>query len=259
MKQQFPTAPPGIPYITTAQMIEVDRAMIDDFGITLLQMMENAGRNVAEVVTNGVIPGSGGPDSPAGARRDRRIVVAAGPGGNGGGGLVAARHLHNRGYDVSVLLAADEARVIDAVRHQLHILRSSGVAVVPAGGSDLNDADLVIDALFGYSLDGPPREPAATLIRAMNGSGLPVVSNDIPTGLDATTGSIHEPAVRAVATVTIALPKTGLAPPGARQLAGDLYLGDISVPPELYEAALDLRVPTIFTTSPVVKMPGGPG
>ncbi|MCH8909711.1 MAG: NAD(P)H-hydrate epimerase [Chloroflexi bacterium] len=250
MNQPFPTAPPGIPYITTAQMREVDRAMIDDFGVTLLQMMENAGRNLADVVIHTVLGGE-----PHG----RRVVVGAGPGGNGGGGLVAARHLHNRGCEVLVVLAAQEDRVSGAVRHQLNILRSSGVLIEPAETGEKNEsigrADVIIDALFGYSLSGSPREPAASLIRVMNESGTPVVSNDIPTGIDATTGTVYEPAIRATATVTIALPKTGLLPSDARRMTGDLYLGDISVPPELYLAVLDISVPTIFAASHVVKMP----
>ena len=234
-------------------MREVDRAMIDDFGITLLQMMENAGRNLADVVIHTVLAGLGG--GPHG----KRVVVAAGPGGNSGGGLVAARNLHNRGCEVLVVLAAQEDRVSDAVRHQLNILRSSGVLIEPAETGEKNEsigqADVIIDALFGYSLNGAPREPAASLIRTINESGIPVVSNDIPTGIDATTGTVHHPAIRATATVTIALPKTGLLPADARRMTGVLYLGDISVPPELYLAVLDISVPTIFAASQVVKMP----
>ncbi|MCZ6538315.1 MAG: NAD(P)H-hydrate epimerase [Chloroflexi bacterium] len=254
MSQPFPVAPTGIPYITTAQMREVDRAMIDDFGITLLQMMENAGRNLADVVIHTVLDGE-----PHG----RRVVVAAGPGGNGGGGLVAARHLHNRGCEVSVVLAAQEDRVSDAVRHQLTILQKSGVMIESGEQSEtgeisksLDEADVVIDALFGYSLNKSPRGAAASMVRVMNESTTPVVSNDIPSGIDATTGTIYEPAVRATATLTIALPKTGLRSSRARQLAGDLYLGDIAVPPELYEAALGMPAPKLFTTSHIVKIPG---
>ena len=114
---------------------------------------------------------------------------------------------------------------------------------------------MVIDALFGYSLAGSPRDPAASLIRAINESGVPVVSNDIPTGIDATTGTVYAPAIRASATVTIALPKTGLVSADARRLTGDLYLGDIAVPPELYRAAMGITVPVIFASGPIVKMP----
>ncbi len=250
MPQSFPIAPPGTPFVTAEQMREIDRAMVDDFGVTLLQMMENAGRNLATVIVHA---------SSVGEQKSGRVVVLAGPGGNGGGGLVAARHLHNRGIDVSVILAAREDGVTDAVRHQLRILRKSGVSIESAETGDwiklIDGAGVLVDALFGYSLDGPPREPAASFIRAMNEVGTPVVSNDIPTGIDATSGVIHEPAVRATATVTIALPKTGLLSPAAGPLVGDLYLGDIAVPPRLYKQVLGVSFAPIFTEGQVVKMP----
>ncbi len=90
---------------------------------------------------------------------------------------------------------------------------------------------------------------------AMNESIAPIVSNDIPTGIDATTGAVYERAIRATATVTIALPKTGLLAIGAGRLTGDLCPGDISVPPELYVAVLDLTVPAMFESGQIVKNP----
>ncbi|HIF72923.1 MAG TPA: NAD(P)H-hydrate epimerase [Dehalococcoidia bacterium] len=194
-------------------MREVDRAMIEDFGISLLQMMENAGRNLAQVVAQTTLPGN-----PAG----KRVLVAAGPGGNGGGAIVAARHLHNRGCDVTVLLVTtDESKITDAVRHQLRITRSIGIPVESHSAKDIEIADVIADGIFGYSLSGIPREPAASLITQINESATPVVSNDIPSGIDSTSGEIYEPAIRANATVTIALPKTGLSSPAASPLVGD--------------------------------------
>lgn len=227
-------------------MREVDRAMIDDFNITLLQMMENAGRNLAEVVVRTVFANN--PD-------DKRVVVATGPGGNGGGALVAARHLHNRGCRVEVLLAADESKLTDAVRHQLGIVRSIGILVENNPDDMQLSADVIIDGLFGYSLSGNPREPAATVIRRMNESVTPVISNDIPSGIDATSGEIYDPAVKATATVTIALPKTGLTGVGSSRLIGDLFLGDISVPAELYARFLGISVPALFAEGPVLEIP----
>lgn len=245
MTNFYPVSPHDVPFITTEQMREVDRAMIEDFGVTLLQMMENAGRNLAEVVVQALLGNEA---------QGRRVVVAAGSGGNGGGGLAAARHLHNGGCDVVVVTTGDEERFSEAVRHQLNILRVIGVPVRTAVDETFDRANVIIDALFGYSLNGPPREPAASLIRMINDSGVPVVSNDIPTGVEATSGTVHYPAISAAATVTIALPKTGLRSPEARQLVGDLYLGDISVPPELYERSLGISVPSIFNAGPIVRM-----
>ncbi len=236
-------------------MREVDRAMIEDFGITLLQMMENAGRNLAEVVIRAML---------ANAAQGKRVVVVAGPGGNGGGALVAARHLHNRGCDVAVLLAVvDESNVAPAVARQIGILREIGILIEIASESDskspaterFQNADIVVDGLLGYSLRGNPREPAASIIRQINESGVPVISNDIPSGVDSTTGVVYESAIQATATITIALPKTGFDHPEARRHAGDLYLGDISVPGVLYKRFLGVDVSALFAQGSIVRLP----
>lgn len=251
MATPFPVAPVGVPYITTDQMREVDRAMIEDFGITLLQMMENAGRNLGEVVVRTMFDGS---------QQGKRVLITAGSGGNGGGALAAARHLSNRGcYVIVLLVVGDESRITDAVRHQLSTLEEMGVPVRSVADSEISlaeygDFDVIIDGLLGYSLNGDPREPVATVIQQVNESGVPVVSNDIPSGIDSTTGKIFEPAVHATATVTIALPKTAFENVDVRRVTGDLFLGDISVPRELYRATLGLVVPEVFTAGPIVKI-----
>jgi NAD(P)H-hydrate epimerase len=246
MTKSFPIAPAGIPYITADQMREVDRAMIEEFGITLLQMMENAGRNLSEVLVRTILEGS-----PLG----KKVVVAAGPGGNGGGALVAARHLHNRGSLVNVVLGArDISKVTVAVSHQIGILREMGVPV-STNSPDFATADAIVDGLFGYSLNGAPREPAASIIQSISKSGVPVISNDIPTGIDATTGEIYEPVIRATVTVTIALPNSAFNNDEARELCGDIYLGDIAVPVQLYKRSLGLSIPQIFADGPIVKLP----
>ena len=145
-----------LPAVTATQMAEVDRIMIEDLGIALVQMMENAGRSLAELTI---------------ARwKPERVVVLAGPGGNGGGGMAAACHLANRGSDVEVVLS-DAARLTAVPAHQRAILDAMGVPVhdsaqLSAQPHDLLADAVVIDALLGYSLDGDPREPAAGLIRA---------------------------------------------------------------------------------------------
>ncbi|MEL6592859.1 MAG: NAD(P)H-hydrate epimerase, partial [Bacteroidota bacterium] len=135
------------PRITTEQMIEVDRAMIEDYHILLIQMMENAGRNLALLASMRFLTGD-----PQG----KRVVVLAGTGGNGGGAMVAARRLHNWGAQVEVYVSRFAEREIPA--HQLDILQQMGVAVhsgtIPAFGEA---ADLILDGLIGYSLSGHPR------------------------------------------------------------------------------------------------------
>ncbi len=221
-----------VPALTAAQMREVDRIMVEDLHVELMQMMENAGRNLADLALSRF--------------RSQSVMVLAGPGGNGGGGLVAARHLANRGVEVRVAQAKADAHMTEVPRHQLDILRRMGVSV----GADPEPAALIIDALLGYSLQGNPRGRIAELIRWAGEQDASVLALDTPSGLDVTTGKAGEPCVTATATMTLALPKRGLL--GAEQV-GELYLADISVPPSVY-AAFGLRVPNLFATGTVVAL-----
>ena len=129
-----------IPFITTDQMREVDRAMIEDYDILLLQMMENAGRNLAQLARQRFLDGD-----PTG----RRVLVLAGTGGNGGGGLVCARRLHNWGAYVDVLVTSQPSQLIEIPQHQLSILQHMNISVSAAGdGIDISKADLIIDAIM---------------------------------------------------------------------------------------------------------------
>lgn len=225
----FPEA--DLPAVTTEQMREVDRIMTQDLGIQLIQMMENAGRTLADLAIARYGPAS--------------CTVLAGPGGNGGGGLVAARHLHNRGVAVTVSLS--EPAPAGAPAHQLQILRRMQVPI-----DEPPPAELVIDALIGYSLDGDPRGTAADRIRWANSATVPTLALDVPSGLDATTGRVAQPCTVADATLTLALPKVGLH--RARQVVGNLFVADISVPPAVY-GRLGLAVTTPFAGSTIVRLP----
>ena len=220
----------AVPSITVAQMREVDRAMIEDFHIELIQMMENAGGRLAELARKLFLP--------------QRVTVLAGPGGNGGGGLVAARHLHNRGVHVSVVLSTEGLDVVAA--HQLDIVMRMGVPILhwPFPG------DLVIDALIGYGLVGEPRARTAELIAWANESPEPVLALDNPSGLDLNTGWVAQSCVRASATMTLALPKGGLA---SSIVVGRLFLADISVPNLLFEQ-MDISIPLLFDEGSIVEL-----
>ena len=237
----------GIPAITAEQMREVDRAMVEDYGIQLVQMMESAGRNLAHLARMRFLRGD---------PRGQRVVVLVGKGGNGGGGLTCARRLENWGAHVHVFLAAQPSEYEGVPRHQLEILRSIGVT--PARGTDgpaLPEADLIIDAIIGYGLRGAPAGVAAGLISAANAHVAPVLSLDLPSGVDATSGNVHEPAIRATATLTLALPKTGLHAPAAYPFVGELYLADIGVPPQLYSSvSLGLKVGPVFAKYDIVRL-----
>lgn len=236
-----------VPYLTTDQMIEVDRAMMEDYRIELIQMMENAGRNLAHLARDRFFDGD---------PRGKKVVVLAGTGGNGGGALVCARRLHNYGAQVQVLVTKPDADFTPIPAHQLDILHRMKVSVAQADSVDqAGTPDLIVDGVIGYSLKGAPRGTAGDLIRWANGKNVPILALDAPSGVDTTTGTVFDPAIKATATLTLALPKEGLRASGVEQRVGELYLADISVPPELYaEPALELTVGHIFAESDIVRL-----
>lgn len=237
-----------IPYLTTEQMKEVDRAMIEDFGIELAQMMENAGRALAHLARARFL---------GGAPYGKRIIAMAGTGGNGGGALVCARRLHNWGARVTVLITKPDEGFAPVPARQLWILRRMAVEVgSPETAVQGSRPDLIVDGVIGYSLKGAPRGTAGELIRWANAQDSPVLALDAPSGVDTATGTVFDPAIAATATMTLALPKEGLRAPGVEAQVGELYLADISVPPSLYAApALGLQVGHIFSESDIVRLP----
>ncbi|MFC1996672.1 NAD(P)H-hydrate epimerase [Chloroflexota bacterium] len=234
----------NIPAITTDQMREVDRLMIDVYGIELIQMMENAGRNLAALAHQVFLNGD-----PVG----KNVLVLAGSGGNGGGGLVAARHLHNRGAQVRVYTTKKPIDFEGVPSHQLNILIKIGVPVFYAGDiSELPKTNIILDAIIGYSLRDAPRGQAANLIKMANERREPILSLDVPSGLDTSSGKAYDPHIQSAATLTLALPKVGLLKKNAKSSVGVLYLADISVPPQLYES-LGLRVGPIFAGKEIIR------
>lgn len=236
---------PPIAALSAEQMRKVDRLMVEKYGINLIQMMENAGRNLAALARR--LLG----DSVA----DKRVLVAVGKGNNGGGGLVCARHLSNWGAEVVVLspsktLAGVPEMQRTALTNLDVVIRAGEAAVRFMAGAE---ADLLVDALIGYSLAGPPRGWTADVIKAINRLKLPVLALDVPSGLDATTGTVMDPCVKAGATMTLALPKKGLLDDKAKRVVGTIYLADISVPTVLYEE-IGVSVGPIFSADTVIKL-----
>lgn len=220
-------------WLTTEDMIEVDRVMIEDLHIELIQMMENAGRNLALLAQALWTPKS--------------VSVYVGPGGNGGGGLVAARHLAVQGVEVEVITVADVERFTPIPRHQLDIVERMGIPVRTTG--ELKP-DGVIDAMLGYSLGGAPRDPIPAAVEAI--ADTPTIALDVPTGVDSTTGETPGAFVTAQATLTLAMPKQGLRNHPA---IGDLYLGNISVPASVYDG-IGYSADPPFSHGPILRVIG---
>ena len=244
----FPKYEGNIPLISTNQMVEIDRLMIDDYKIELTQMMENAGRSLAHLARTRFF--NGNPDN-------KDVVILAGTGGNGGGALVCARRLQNYGAKVTIFLTNNEDIFKPVPAHQLEIAHRMGIPIYQANAiPSIDSSDLIIDGMIGYSLKGDPRGGAEKLILWANSKNTPILALDTPSGLDITTGKTFKPVIRATATMTLALPKTGLLSDHLKDVVGELYLADISVPPSLYALlSPPIQVGNIFEKSDIVHIP----
>lgn len=207
-------------WATVDEMRELDRLAVDA-GLALPVMMENAGRSLARTAT-------------AFWEGEWRVDVLVGVGGNGGGAAVAARHLSNRGWQVAVH-RAPTGTLSDVTARQVELARLAGTVVT----TELPDGSgLVVDGLLGYGLSGAPRHEQAGLIGSVRGR--PTVALDVPSGLELQTGTLHDPAIHADVTLTLAAPKHALR--AAEAAVGRLLLADIGIPRPLYEqAGIDVR------------------
>ncbi len=241
--------PTTIPALTAQQMATIDRIMAEDFGVEAMQLMEVAGHAVAAFARDQLLSRDA---------RGKRVIVLCGSGGNGGDSMVAARFLHAWGAALEIWLGRQPEQGRGLAWHQLNILKRLGMQIIePSLDPTLPPADLIIDGLLGFSISGAPSGAIAALIRAANTHPAPVLAIDVPSGLDATSGTVFDPCIRADATLTLALPKTGLLASEARAVVGTLTVADIGVPPQAY-LRLGLTIEPLFSTSDFwpVPLPG---
>ncbi|MCR4404581.1 MAG: NAD(P)H-hydrate dehydratase [Candidatus Acetothermia bacterium] len=229
--------------LTGSQMMELDRRA-QELGLDVLVLMENAGRSVAQAIVERALNPSLSLEG-GGRRKRPRVVVVAGKGNNGGDGLVAARHLLNLGAEVKVFILAErgQGQLSPPAERNAAILEKAGAAVeyLPdeAGlanlAAALERADIVVDALLGLGIAGPVRGYYARAIDLINAAGAFVVAVDLPSGLEAETGRVEGPCVRARLTVTMGLPKLGLLLYPGREFVGELVVGEVGYPRGLVE------------------------
>ncbi|MDH7511537.1 MAG: NAD(P)H-hydrate dehydratase [Clostridiales bacterium] len=218
--------------LTSAEMKEIDRRTIEDIGIPGPVLMENAGIQVFRVL-QALFPGLA----------QEKIVIVAGKGNNGGDGLVVARHLRNHGARPQVLLLGSKGEVRGDAALNLKIALAVGVAVKEVRSfSDwkkqqkaLQEAAIIVDAIFGTGLVKPAAGLYATAIESINKTRAFKLTVDIPSGLSSDTYEVIGPAVKADLTVTLAAPKIAHVLPPAEEFVGDFVVADISIPPFVFD------------------------
>lgn len=216
--------------LTAAQMRELDRTAIEEWQVAGLVLMENAGKATADQIEENFAELFPGP-----------VTIVCGKGNNGGDGYVIARHLLNRGWDVSTLVLAGKESIAGDARANLDILEKSGADIEyvsdEAGLDEVllqnQPAGLVVDALFGTGLSTDIDGLYARAIDWVNSAAEAVVAVDIPSGIDATSGQILGTAVFADLTVTFASAKVGHVIYPAVEFVGDLVVVDIGIPKTL--------------------------
>ncbi len=227
--------------LSRAQVREVDRRAIADFGMTGLVLMENAGRNAACLLE--------------GLGVDGRVVICCGKGNNAGDGFVIARHLDNSGFEVRVLLASPSCSFAGDAAENFAIIRRSGIPIEEPSADlrklwdqELSSAVWIVDALLGTGTQGTLREPFLTAIGAINSSGKNVLAVDLPSGLDCDTGEVLGACVRAQHTATFVARKPGFDLRDAENWTGQVHVLDIGVPrlllAELIESSMEPTVPS---------------
>lgn len=221
-----------VPAITTDQMREVDRIAVDETGPNLYQMMENAGRNLAALTLEML-----GSDW-----KDARVVAIAGSGGNGGGVICAARHLANREMNIRLCLSSPN-HLGEVPTWQKLVYQGAGGSETTIDQLDQEPVDFILDGVIGYSLRSSPYGLAADLIKWANHKvDAHVLSLDVPSGVDSTTGDAPGVYIHADTTMTLALPKTGLVP----EKTGTLILADLGIPKETYNRVEGLTYQSPF-------------
>lgn len=239
-----------VTWVSSQQMRDVQRVAQEEFGIDIMQLTENAGRAAAVLALEML----------GGKARGQHIVILCGPGNKGAAGLATARHLSNWGFRVDPIFSGVEDDASFTVRRQMTTLRAAGV-LEPGDlesseitvEDQLAEAELVIDALLGYGLEGAPPGIAGAVAQLAIQAGRPILALDVPTGVNATSGEVHSPAIRACTTLMLDLPKRGVFEPASRTHTGEVFVTDLGIPVSVHER-LGITVGGLFSEGPIVRL-----
>lgn len=207
------------------RMQEIDGAAVVKTGIPSLVLMENAGRETVSLLLRYF-----------GRMERKKVAVFAGPGNNGGDGFVIARHLLEAGAEMTVYLLVESGKIKGDAAVNLEIVKKLGVSVhllldeADAVHLQLDCCDVIVDALFGIGLKREVTGHFAAAVQAINRAGCPVVSVDMPSGIDSDSGRILGVAIRADLTVTYGVAKPGQFVYPGKEMVGALEIVDIGIP-----------------------------
>lgn len=209
---------------STAEAQAVDRATMDEYGIAGVTLMERAGRAVAEKAISRAEGGT--------------VGIVCGKGNNGGDGFACASQLHEKEISSQLISTVSNDTITGDAEHFLNVCIEKGIEVTvidDAGEVNLGQFDLIVDALLGTGITGQVRPNAAHWIDAMNSAEAPVLSIDIPSGVNGTSGAICGTAVRASSTVTMGFLKQGIVMEPGRLLAGEITVADLGYPSKAFD------------------------
>ncbi|MFA6281322.1 MAG: NAD(P)H-hydrate epimerase [Candidatus Omnitrophota bacterium] len=216
--------------ITPQKMQQLEMFAQKKYGILPLILMENAGRFAAEIIFKSL------------SGKKKNVVCVCGRGNNGGDGLVCSRHLINQGVKVRIFMLAGSKPLKGDAKINENILKKMGCRIgiisgpkdIPALKQSLGKCSVIIDAIFGVGFKGQMRKEQGRIVEVINQCSKPVVSLDVPSGLDALSGKAGGACVKAKTTVTFGFSKTGLIMNDGPFYAGKVIVADISLPINLY-------------------------
>ncbi len=216
--------------LSREQVRNCDKIAVKKYKMPSIVLMENAGKAAAQLIHQRL------------ENTQAKVLILAGPGNNGGDGFVVARHLFNEGVPVEVVILVAQEKIRDDARVNFDIIEAMGFPLFflnslsdePATKqlmAKINDADVLVDAMLGTGVTGPPREPIRMAIEAINTNreGKTIISLDIPSGLDCNTGEALECAIKADFTVTFAAIKQGFSALQACEFTGKVSVATIGI------------------------------
>jgi len=229
--------------LTREQIREIDRIALEEYGMPGVVLMENAGRNAAEIIQRTALP-----DPHRGS-----VAIVCGSGNNGGDGFVIARHLSNAGIDVTLYMTCEPAHLTGDAAINYYVIEKMGLPysllrhepTIAAARNRWRNSDVLVDALLGTGFTGEVRQPIANVIAALNatpskptqtpGRKPILVAIDLPSGLDANTGTPSNATIKADLTITMAAKKIGFDAPGSEEWTGSVVVVNIGIPDAIFK------------------------